>query len=146
MAPGADQAGQNENGGNTVIDDPECAGGPRKPEREQRPRRPSPVDRTYIRMYTLGMARSYSVAQARSHLPEILDQVESGKEVELTRRGRKVAVVVSARRYEELGSDRSSFGKAYRSFLDRHSLDEVGVEADVFGVHRDRTPGRPVRL
>ena len=43
------------------------------------------------------MTKRYSVAEARSSLPTIVDQVEAGQEIELTRRGIGVAVVVSLR-------------------------------------------------
>lgn len=88
------------------------------------------------------MARSYSVAEACAHLPEILDDVESGREIQLTRRGRAVAVVLSPQRYEELRRGHSSFGDAYRDFLGRHSPEEIGLESDFFDSIRDRKPGR----
>ena len=37
---------------------------------------------------------TYSVTDARANLPEILDRVEAGDEVTLTRHGRPVAVIV----------------------------------------------------
>lgn len=92
------------------------------------------------------MARSYSVADARAHLPDILDEVEAGREIELTRRGRAVAVVISTERYETLREEQSSFGEAYRAFVTRHSLAEVGLDADFFDSARERAPGRRVRL
>ena len=39
------------------------------------------------------MAPRYSVAEARAHLPSIIEQAEAGVAVELTRRGRPVVVV-----------------------------------------------------
>lgn len=92
------------------------------------------------------MAKSYSVADARAHLPDILDDVEAGREIELTRRGRTVAVVISTEKYEALRREQSNFGDAYRSFVDRHALVEVGLDADFFDAVRDREPGRRVRL
>jgi prevent-host-death family protein len=92
------------------------------------------------------MAKSYSVADARARLPDILDEVEAGREVQLTRRGRPVAVVLSAHRYEALRSERTAFGDAYRAFLERHSPEEVGIDPEFFQSLRDRTPGRRVRL
>lgn len=92
------------------------------------------------------MAKSYSVADARAHLPDILDDIEAGKEIELTRRGRAVAVVISTEKYETLRAEQSSFGDAYRAFVARHSLAEVGLDADFFDSARDRDPGRRVRL
>jgi prevent-host-death family protein len=101
----------------------------------------------YIYMYILrAMAKSYSVAEARAHLPDILDDVEAGKEIELTRRGRAVAVVLSSRRYEELRREPSNFGDAYREFLGRHVPEQIGFEPDFFDSVRDRAVGRRVRL
>jgi prevent-host-death family protein len=92
------------------------------------------------------MPRRYSIAEARSRLPRLVDEAESGGEVELTRRGEPVAVLVSVREFERLQGRRPHFSDAYRTFLERYSLDEIGVE-DGFAVStRDRTPGRTVSL
>ena len=94
----------------------------------------------------LSMSKSYSVADARAHLPQILDDVEAGKEVQLTRRGQPVAVLLSPQRYEALRREHSNFGDAYRAFVGRHAPEEIGVEADFFESLRDREAGRRVRL
>jgi prevent-host-death family protein len=103
-------------------------------------------DIMYILMYTSIMAKSYSVADARAHLPDILDDVEAGKEVELTRRGRAVAVVISAEKYEALRGEQSTFAEAYRAFTTRYALDEIGLDPDAVDSTRDQAPGRRVRL
>jgi prevent-host-death family protein len=100
----------------------------------------------YIQMYTWDMAKSYSVADARAHLPDILDEVEAGKEVHLTRRGRRVAVVLSPERYDSLRRNRTSFGDAYRAFAERYAPEDIALEADFFDSLRDRAAGRGVRL
>jgi len=100
----------------------------------------------YILVYNWFMAKSYSVADARAHLPDILDDVEAGKEIALTRRGRAVAIVISPEKYEALRGEQSNFGEAYRAFISRHALDEVGLESDSLDSTRDRAPGRRVRL
>jgi prevent-host-death family protein len=92
------------------------------------------------------MSKSYSVADARAHLPDILDDVEAGKEVQLTRRGRLVALVLSPERYEMLRSEPTNFGDAYRAFLGRHTAEEIGLDAGSSDSLRDRGPGRRVRL
>lgn len=92
------------------------------------------------------MPKRYSIAEARSNLPAIVDQVESGQEIELTRRGKPVAVVVSLRELERLRNERPRFSDAYRKFLEAHSLPEVGSEDDVFAAARSRDPGRKVSL
>lgn len=90
------------------------------------------------------MSHKYSIAEARSHLSAIIDQVGAGVEVELTRRGQPVAVVVSCQQFESLRGKRPRFGDAYRSFLDKYSLAEFGVEDDFVAGARDRTTGRKV--
>jgi len=100
----------------------------------------------YIYAYIYGMSKSYSVADARAHLPDILDEVEAGAEIQLTRRGRAVAVVLSSRRYEALQSERTTFADAYRAFLHRRSGEELGFDRPFFDSLRDRGPGRRVRL
>jgi prevent-host-death family protein len=92
------------------------------------------------------MAKSYSVANARTHLSEILDDVEAGKDVQLTRRGRAVALVLSLQRYEALRGEHTSFGEAYRAFRARRLPAEIGLEPDFFGSLRDPDTGRRVRL
>jgi prevent-host-death family protein len=97
-------------------------------------------------MYTTRMPRSYSVADARAHLPAILDQVEAGGEVRLTRRGEPVAVVLSARQYEALRGGIATFADAYKEFRGRHSIEDMGVDTGFFESLRDPSPGRKVRL
>jgi prevent-host-death family protein len=83
------------------------------------------------------MGKSYSVAEARARLPDILDDVEAGKEVELTRRGRPVAVVLSRARLDALRQDRATFSDAYRSFAERHSPRDIALEPNFFDSLRD---------
>lgn len=100
----------------------------------------------YIMMYINRMAQRYSIAEARSNLPTIVDEVEAGREVELTRRGKPVAVVVSLRELSRLRGKRGNFGAAYDSFLQRHALNEIGLEEDFATSVRDRSRGRETSL
>ena len=92
------------------------------------------------------MSQRYSIAEARSRLPRLVDQAEAGVEVELTRRGQPVAVLVSHREFERLRGKRVHFGDAYGKFLEKYSLEEIGVEDDFAASTRDRTTGRKVSL
>jgi prevent-host-death family protein len=92
------------------------------------------------------MSRRYSIAEARSRLPSIVDEAESGIEVELTRRGQPVAVTVSRREFDRLRGKRLHFSDAYGKFLEQYSLEEIGVEEDFAVSTRDRTTGRKVSL
>ena len=100
----------------------------------------------YIPMYTYTMPKSYSVAQARAHLPEILDEVKAGREVQLTRRGIPAAVVISAETYEALRGESLSFRDTYRAFRERHGVDGIDLDEHFFDALRDKRIGRRVRL
>ena len=92
------------------------------------------------------MSHRYSIAEARSSLPSIVDQAEAGVEIQLTRRGRPVAAVVSIRVLEHLRGDRPHFISAYREFLKHYSLDDIGLDTDFFASTRGKGAGRRVSL
>lgn len=91
------------------------------------------------------MAHTYSIAQARARLRVLVDQAEAGLEVELTRRGEPVAVVLSYREVERLRGKRPRFRDVYNRFLEKYSLDQVGLE-DEFANVRDAGTGRQVSV
>ena len=92
------------------------------------------------------MAKRFSIAEARANLPSIVDQAEAGQEIELTRRGKAVAVVVSLREFERLRGERAPFAAAYKHFLTTHSLSKVGLDESFLNAPRDATAGRTVAL
>ena len=79
-------------------------------------------------------------------MPDVVDEAASGVGVELTRRGKPIAVVLSVEQYEMLQGKHLGFRTAYRNFLKRHPVNEVGVEASLWKTVRDRGAGRPVKL
>jgi antitoxin Phd len=87
-------------------------------------------------MYIPAMPKKYSIAEARSNLPKIVDQAAAGAEVELTRRGKPIAVIISHRQLERLRSERPRFADVYKAFLRKHSLKDVGVADDFFRAGR----------
>ena len=97
-------------------------------------------------MYIRRMEESYSIAEARANLPTLIDQVEAGVTVELTRRGKGVAVMISVNEYRRLRSKRTTFQDAYQKFLKKYSLADVGLEQDFARKLRDRSPGRKVEF
>ena len=92
------------------------------------------------------MAKRYSIAEARAQLPSIVDQAEAGQEIELTRRGKPIAVVVSLREFARLSNARVPFIQAYAKFLDTHSLSEVGLDDGLFKSIRHTAVGRKIAL
>jgi prevent-host-death family protein len=100
----------------------------------------------YTFVYIKPVPRKYSIADARSNLPTIVDQAEAGVEVELTRHGKPVAVVLSLRQLERLRGDRARFTDAYKAFLKRHSPKTIGFERDFFESLRPKEAGRTFSL
>lgn len=92
------------------------------------------------------MTKTYTLARARAKLADIVDQVAAGADVALTRRGKRVAVVLSAARFARLRGERVAFTTAYETFCSKHRLSEVGVDRDWGAGLRQRDVGRPVRL
>lgn len=92
------------------------------------------------------MSRRYSIAEARTNLPLIVDEAEAGGEIELTRRGEPVAVVLSIRELEKLRAGRRSFREVYDEFLKKYSTGDGGVSEAFIRTLRDQTKGRKVRL
>ena len=89
---------------------------------------------------------SYSVAEARAQLPSILDEVDAGEDVYLTRRGRPAAVVLSTERFEALREGRPKFAEAYERFVQARGQSKAKLDRAFFTSLRDRSPGRRVRL
>lgn len=98
-------------------------------------------------MYTvMYMTKSYSLASARSHLAEVVDELEAAGEIELTRRGKRVAVLVSAKRYAHLNGETPSFTAALARFRGRFDLADVGLDPSWTASLRDRRAARKVEL
>lgn len=97
----------------------------------------------------MGMSKkeslSYSIARLRSRLARAIRQAEAGRTVEITRRGRPVAVLVGRDDLERLrqGGD---FWERYVRFRESADLASLDIDPDdVFGDLRDDpSPGREV--
>ncbi len=93
------------------------------------------------------MARQHSIAEARNSLPSLVREAESGKAVELTRRGEPVAVLLGRRHYERLTSKHRSFSEAYGEFTREVDLGKLAIDPDeLFAGVRDDLHGREVKL
>ncbi len=55
------------------------------------------------------MPKQYSIAEARNHFTAIVRDVEREAAVELTRRGKPVAVLLSVQEYKRLSSNKGGF-------------------------------------
>ena len=93
------------------------------------------------------MDEQHSIAEARNQLPRLVREAESGKAVELTRRGEAVAVLIGRRQYEHLIAPARRFSEAWDTFAREVNLQELDIDPDeVFADTRDRSPGRDTRL
>lgn len=97
-------------------------------------------------MYTLLMKKTYSVGSARANLPAILDDVQSGRVIHVTRRGQPIAVIMSPAEYAALERRQSTFAEACADFRKRFDVQSLGLGRDFFDALRDPRPGRKFRL
>jgi prevent-host-death family protein len=88
------------------------------------------------------MEKQYSIAEARNRLPGIVHEVERGSPVELTRRGKPVAVIVSIQDYQRLSTGKKTFTEAFEAFRKSVDLEELNFRHEDFEGLRDRSPGR----
>lgn len=90
----------------------------------------------------------YSIAQARDHFTQLVHQVEDGDTVEVTRRGKRVAVLLSAEEYERLSQPKQGFGEAVLVWRKKYDVENWGNDIDIDEVFdvRDKSPGREVEL
>ena len=88
------------------------------------------------------MTKHYSIAEAKNNLPRLVHEAEKGRFVEINRRGKPVAVLVSLDDFRRHHPEpRGNFWEAYQRW--RRSVDPKDLEDPDFleGV-RDRSPGR----
>lgn len=91
------------------------------------------------------MNKKYSIAEARDQFAAIVREIEKEPAVEITRRGRPVAVLLSLREFHRL-KFRKNFWDAYCSFRNQYDLAKLDIEPEIFTGVRDKSPGREVKL
>lgn len=90
------------------------------------------------------MSKTYSIAEARDQLPKLIRAAERGAEVELTRRGEKVAVLMSVAARAHLADAEANFWDRLVAFRRAHPKDLLPRTA--LKRLRQRDQGRPVDL
>jgi antitoxin Phd len=81
------------------------------------------------------MPKSYSIAEAKNHFTELVRDVENDSPIQLTRRGKPVAVLLSTREYDRLQKGKVDFWTAYLAFRER--LQREGIELDIDEIYAD---------
>jgi len=91
------------------------------------------------------MLKSYSITEAKNHFTELVRGVENDSPIQLTRRGRPVAVLLSTREYERLQRGKIDFWEAYIVFRERLESDGIELEIDEIypDVRNHSTPTEP---
>ena len=89
------------------------------------------------------MSKSFSIAEARHNLAAVVHQLEHQPQVELTRRGKPVAMLLSVREYNRL-TTKQDFWSAYLRFTEAVDLPSLEIGPDVFEKVRDQSRGREV--
>ncbi len=88
------------------------------------------------------MADKFSIADARTQFPQLVHRAETGRPVAITRRGKPVAVIVSAADYERLTSPKPSLWESIVTFRRKYNVDEAGLDDTQLRDLRDRSLGR----
>ena len=88
------------------------------------------------------MTPRYSIAEARNHFAEIVHDLKHVSRIEVTRRGRPVAILISVEEFEMLRAGNITFASAYEAFRNTHDLAKEEIEPQVFEELRDPSLGR----
>ena len=85
---------------------------------------------------------SFSIAEARHDLAAVVHQLERQPRIQLTRRGKPVAVLLSLREYERLTVGTQDFWSTYAVFTANVDLPTLAIDPQLFTEGRDRSIGR----
>jgi prevent-host-death family protein len=89
--------------------------------------------------------RQYSIARARDRLTQLVHDAERGEPIELTRRGKLVAVIVSVEDFQRIPAPEpksfEEFVEKWRASMTPEELEELNSD-DIYRDVRDRSPGR----
>lgn len=95
-------------------------------------------------MAILMAMKRVSVAEAKNTLPALLHEAEA-EPVEIVRRGKPVAVLLSSASYERLRGRGEGVWGALERFRATHDLDANEAASVLMGLRDSKHTGRPVR-
>jgi len=90
------------------------------------------------------MAKQFTISDAKNRLPSLVHAIEHGPEVQLTRHGKPVAVLISIAQYKRLIQRRKNFWEELNSFRETADTDTLLSSDDNFFEDRPKSSGRPV--
>ena len=88
---------------------------------------------------------TFSIAEARNRFTAIIRGLKRQPFVEVTRRGKPVAVLLSIEEYKRLAEQPRRFWDAYQAFRTQTPLETLEIEPEIFAV-RDPSPGKEISL
>ena len=83
-----------------------------------------------------------TISHLKNHLPEIVHNVEKGEDIQITRHGKPVAVIVSIDRYSRAFSSGRGIFNAYLRWRTLHP-EASGFTDDEVAKMRNREPHKP---
>jgi prevent-host-death family protein len=92
------------------------------------------------------MKKQITIAEAKDQLPGIIHEAERGKPIEITRRGKPVAVILSITEYTRIRAGKRGFWNLLQDFLKSGVGKAVWAHPDFTRNVRDRSIGRRVRI
>ena len=93
-----------------------------------------------------GHFSTYTIAQAKLHLPSVVHLAERDGCVELTRRGKPVAVILSMEEYRNLKSPASNWWSKVEEWRSQLDSNFEGLEQAEVDAWRSDDSGRPPAL
>ncbi|HFC92472.1 MAG TPA: type II toxin-antitoxin system Phd/YefM family antitoxin [Leucothrix mucor] len=81
----------------------------------------------------------YSIAEAKTHLPQLIHKAEQEGEIHLSRHGKEVAVIISIQKYQLLNRKQLNFGEVLDNLFEQDIFIE---ETDFFDQDRTATTDR----
>lgn len=90
------------------------------------------------------MIKEYSIAEARNQFAAIVHDLKTTPSIQLTRRGKPVAMLLAIEEYERLAAGKSGFWENYQAFRSSTDLAALDINPAVFDGLRDSSAGREV--
>jgi len=91
--------------------------------------------------------QTYSIADAKTHLPRIVHEVEISGTVHLTRYGKPVAVILSEAEYIALKQGKKVTSKeALCAFLSNDEFKDIDIDTTLFDQDRSKQQGREIKI
>lgn len=87
------------------------------------------------------MIKEYSMAEARNQFAAIVHDLKTTPSIQLTRRGKPVAMLLAMEEYERLAAGKAGFWNSYQAFRACVDLAEMEIDPAIFGGMRDPSTG-----